>query len=213
MEPLLNDSFLQTMNNLSKSWGDMFWNEIQELEAKENEKLPKLVHRRDIWMNFPVHVIPQGFNSNAQQIHNIVWNKNKLIESEKNTIESELIRALRLSESWTVHNTPNTIAQICMKKQGFHRRSEDVPIKYKKAELKSLNDICFHYPVVWKQISPSIYGLELHKKRVQEYVSRKGFYCIHENLSDLIDILKKNSKWSIIPGDTKYFLYLQNFQG
>jgi hypothetical protein len=201
------------MNDPSKKWGDIFWKDIQEMEHAEMAAIPKLVYRKDIWTNFPVHVIPLGSDENGAECHKIVWNRNRL-ESEiqnvaRSTIESRLMKALKNSERWTVHPSRSTdsLATICMK---FKNATNSEDISHQQIPtLKHIYDIKKYFPVVWHQLEPNMYGLSFHLKNLENYGKRKGLENRNTMIVQMLQALQSSTAWRVLyyPND-KYFCRL-----
>jgi len=201
---LLNDPILQAMDNPSVRWGDLFWPDIQRMEAEADAKLPKLQQRKDIWLNYPVHVIPIGFDKEGHELHKVVWNTS--LTTPNVDTESQLLRALHLSNKWTLldFDDQSIITILRMNKSGLFR-GEDVVVSEIRP-LESIKEISNRYPVNWKQLDTNEYGISIHRKRLNDFMRLKGYNCIHEIVNSLYSSILLNPNWKILHGAGNHFL-------
>lgn len=208
MSLIADDPMLMAMQNPSIKWGDLFWPDIQRMEEERYNNLPKIGHRKDIWVNFPVHVIPVGFDKDGHELHKIVWNK-KCEYSD--ALEMEMLQAIQRCDRWTVHYSEdkNILAVLRMKQVGNHARSEDVCFHTKPRELKTIQDISKHYPVVWTMLPDNTIGLSIHRKNVSNFMKRKGYNCLNEVVNNLYTAIQANKSWRILDGSGIHFMRIQ----
>jgi len=171
---------------------------------------PALVFRKDIWKNFPVHVIPLGSDETGAECHKIVWKRDQY----SSTTLEQLITALKASDRWTVHVplSPDAICTIRMKFRGVQPRSEDTFAKYTALPtLRTLDDLKMHYPVVWKEVPSergNVYALTLHKRRLLDVIRRKKYDCFLETMESLYNALKMSTSWRILKSPYNEYICL-----
>lgn len=175
---------------------------------------PVLVFRKDIWKHFPVHVIPLGSDHTGAECHKIVWNR-RIMKEYNEDMCTTLKNALRASDRWTVHlpQSPDAICIIRMRFKGVQSPEEDTVAKYDELpNLRSLDDLKMHYPVVWTEMPSEhslIYAISLHHRRLQDCIKRKGYDCFNEIYSSLTRALKSSTKWRVLKGTEDYPFLLE----
>ena len=177
---------------------------------------PVLVFRKDIWKHYPVHVIPLGSDHTGAECHKIVWNRHSMPVNtdEKDEIRKNLKDALRASDRWTVHlpQSPDAICIIRMLFKGVQPRSEDTVAKYNELpNLRSLDDLKMHYPVVWTAVPSergSIYAISLHNRRLNDYMRRKGYDCLGDITQSLMWALKSSTTWRVLSSPHNAYICL-----
>jgi len=204
---LVNDPILQAMDDPSVRWGDLFWPDIQRMEAEANAKLPKLQQRKDIWLNYPVHVIPIGFDNEGHELHKVVWNTSLIGNTAE--IESKLLRALQLSSKWTlIYSEDKHIITILRMNKSGSSRSQDVVVSAVRP-LEHIKDISNRYPVVWEKLDNNLYGISVHRTRLNEFMRLKGYNCLSEIINSLYSSILLNVNWKILDGAGRHFLRIK----
>ena len=174
---------------------------------------PVLVFRKDIWKHYPVHVIPLGSDQTGAECHKIVWNRHTM-PTDKETMRTNLMSALRASDRWTVHlpQSPDAICIIRMRFNGVQPRYEDAVAKYDNLpNIRSLDDLKMHYPVVWTAIPSdrsNIYTISFHKRRLHDYMWRKGYNCYEEIYTSLMRALKSSTTWRVLSSPNNSYICL-----
>jgi hypothetical protein len=154
-----------------------------------------------------VHVIPIGFDNEGHELHKVVWNTRIIGYTAE--IESKLLRALRLSSTWTLTypDDKNIIAILRMNKC-VSSRSQDIIVSAVHP-LEHIKDISKHYPVVWKKLDNNLYGISIHRKRLNEFMRLKGYNCLSDIINSLYSSILLNLNWKILDGAGRHFLRIK----
>lgn len=178
--------------------------------------IPTLHLRKDIWQNFPVHLIPLGKGDDGAERHAIVWNRKSLntwrathSNSSNDWMKYEmkqtalLLAALNQSKKWILE-TPIQDEHICVIRMGFQEQTEhNQPfIRVPSPILTCLNDIKAFFPVVWHEVSNQstddlgrTYAIELYGKKMKS--------LSHIDQEDVVECLysslKSSTAWKVLP--------------
>jgi hypothetical protein len=187
---------------------------------------PDLVLRKDIWMHFPVTLIPLGKDTYGAERHSVQWHRVKLAQSRTSsdfdedvaTIERRLLKALEASSKWDVMpaetrgyvtivpETPQTgaltaIKEICILRMNFVP-SEAKPEPEPEAtsgptiELLTLNDLRDVH-CVWKE--QESFGPKLFVIQIHEKNTRAAGLDVAKHSANILAALKLSPKWRVLP--------------
>ena len=179
--------------------------------------LPMLHHRKDIWEQFPVNLVPLGRGDDGAERHAIEWNRKKLLEARESlpedawwtfesSLERHLLVALRSSPHWSVEPAQNN-KQLCIIRMAFSTKAQKKGRTDVKTErsitplLTCLNDIKRFFPVVWHSLDDADgkkrYSIELHHAGVQTMTNALGYNAEKSIETLLLTALNASTSWTV----------------
>jgi hypothetical protein len=189
---IANDPILAAMAKGDIPWGDLL--------VSRNEAM-LLKTRKDIWMTFPVKLIPLGIDTDGAERHAVAWDYERLTSNMgqqelESSMRKRLLCALESSTKWVVESTRCTYC-ICIIRMVFHgykpAKSPQLP------SLQTIGDIYKFFPAVVCALNNGTHSIELHSKRIAKMSEIKGYDVSEEVRGELLCALKSSSSWCVLP--------------